>query len=172
MKTKFDASFARTDTERRARHGMPWTDKELTSLQDMFIAAMNLEHICNNLQRPADGVLNKLCYLNLIKRDPVNYCYWNVVDPISTTPRAPSHQPPNTKEEPTMSKNLIESKVFVNGVDATSMSDTEIFSLLAKTEVEIAKLEAIKTPSKKLGDAIAKLKTDVAKLAEYVDSRE
>ena len=70
-----------------------------------------------------------------------------------------------------MSKNLIESKVFVNGTDATGMSDGEIFSLIAKTEAEITKLEAIKTPSKKLAAAIDKLQEDVVKLATYVDER-
>lgn len=167
MRRIFDTSFARTDTERRARHGKPWTSDELRSLREMFMAGLGLVNICHSLDRPADGTLNKLCYLNVIRRDPVNNCYWVVTEPSSTTLKTAT-----TEEEPTMSKNLIESKVFVNGTDATGMSDSEIFSLIAKTEAEIAKLEAIKTPSKKLQGAIQKLKTDVGALAEYVDSRE
>ena len=87
-------------------------------------------------------------------------------------PRQQPTQPETTKKESTMSKQLIESKVFVNGIDATGMADAEIFRLIAKTEGEIEKLRAIKTASKKLSGAISKLEADVIKLAEYVDSRE
>lgn len=70
-----------------------------------------------------------------------------------------------------MTAKLIENKVYINGTDATGLSDKEIFVLIAKTEAEIDKMKAIKTPSKKLAAAIDKLQEDVVKLATYVDER-
>lgn len=173
MKIRFDASFARTDTVRRARHGRPWTVEEYGLLRKSFMQGHSLQQMCELLQRPADGTLNKLRHLRLIEFDGLRGCdYYYVALPINHPARLAPSTTELKKEEPTMNKNLIETKTFVNGVDATGMSDAEIFSLIAKTEAEIAKLEAIKTPSKKLAEAIGKLKTGVAELAEYVDDRE
>ena len=173
MKIRFDTSFARTDTERRARHGRPWTDEECSLLRKSFMQGHSLQQMCELLQRPADGTLNKLRHLRLIEFSSLRGCdYYYVALPINHPARLAHSTTEPKKEEPTMNKNLIETKTFVNGIDASGMSDTEIFSLIAKTEAEIAKLEAIKTPSKKLAEAIAKLKTGVAELAEYVDNRE
>lgn len=174
MKIKFDTSFARRDTERRARHGRPWIASEYEALRELFMQGKTLQEICVALHRPADGTLNKLREQHLLRFDSVSFCDYYVALPFNHPGRLlePAPQLATTKEEPVMSKNLIESKVFVNGIDATGMSDTEIFSLIAKTEAEIAKLRAIKTVSKKLSGAISKLEADVVKLAEYVDSRE
>ena len=169
MKPAFDTSFARTDTERRARYGLPWTSNDYANLRKLYLEGSSLVDMCHALQRPADGVLAKLRSTGLVAYDLLDNTYHCVVLP---NPRRQTLATPNTPKEPTMSKNLIESKVFVNGTDAIGMSDGEIFSLIAKTEAEITKLEAIKTPSKRLQGAIEKLKADVGKLAEYVDSRE
>lgn len=172
MKIQFDTSFALTDTVRRARHGRPWTDEEYGLLRKSFMQGHSLQQMCELLQRPAEGTLNKLRSEKLICFDSLLCCDYYVALPINHPTRLTHSTTELKKEEPTMNKNLIETKTFVNGVDATGMSDTEIFSLIAKTEAEIAKLEAIKTPSKKLAEAIGKLKTGVAELAEYVDNRE
>ena len=119
------------------------------------------------MQRPAEGVISKLQRGGDICYDHTDGCYR-----VSNPTQPATTQPATTKKELTMSKPLIESKVFVNGIDATDMADSEIFRLIAKTEDEIAKLRAIKTASKKLSGAISKLEADVTKLAEYVDSRE
>lgn len=162
MQPEFNTSFARTDNVKRARHGLPWTPAEYASLERLFVAGHDLKHISEALMRPADGVISKLQHCGFIRYDSTNNRY-RVTNPT---------QPATTKKEPTMSKQLIESKVFVNGIDATDMADAEIFRLIAKTEDEIAKLRAIKTASKKLSGAISKLEADVVKLADYVDSRE
>lgn len=172
MKIRFDTSFARADTVRRARHGRPWTAEEYGLLRKSFMQGHSLQQMCELLQRPADGTLNKLRYLRLVEFDSRRCCDCYVALPINHPARLAHSTTELKKEEPTMNKNLIETKTFVNGIDASDMSDTEIFSLIAKTEAEIGKLEAIKTPSKKLAEAIAKLKTGVAELAEYVDNRE
>lgn len=72
----WDTSFARRDSERRARHGMIWSEAELLKLKLLFVRGCSLEQICIELQRPADGVINKLCSpLNLIRLDPVSFKY-------------------------------------------------------------------------------------------------
>ena len=72
----WDASFKRRDNELRARHGMIWSEAELLKLKSLFVRGCNLEQLCIELQRPADGTLNKLCSpLNLIQLDPVSFKY-------------------------------------------------------------------------------------------------
>ena len=162
MQPEFNTRFALTDNVKRACHGLPWTPDEYITLARLFVAGRDLEYISEEMQRPAEGVISKLQSGRYISYDYTNGCY-RVNNPA---------QPATIKKESTMSKQLIESKVFVNGIDATGMADAEIFQLIAKTEDEIAKLRAINTASKKLSGAISKLEADVIKLAEYVDSRE
>lgn len=168
--TRFDTSFAGVDKERRARHGMPWTSHDYDRLRDLFQKGSSLKTMCEAMQRPAEGVLAKLISCGHLVSDTWGYHHYNYA-PANKVVFDDCHEPAPMKEV-TMTKNLIESKVFVNGTDATNMSDAEIFRLIAKTEDEIGNLKAIKTPSKKLSDAISKLEADVIKLAEYVDSRD
>jgi len=72
--------------------------------------------------------------------------------------------------EDTMSKN-IETKTFIRDADASSMSDNDIFRLIAKLEGEAEVLGKIKAKSAKVSKAIADLNEDVQKLVEYLDSR-
>ena len=73
----WDTSFKRRDNELRARHGMIWSEAELLKLKSLFVRGCNLEQLCIELQRPADGTLNKLCSpLNLIRLDPVSFKYY------------------------------------------------------------------------------------------------
>lgn len=72
--------------------------------------------------------------------------------------------------EDTMSKN-IETKTFIRGTEASSMSDNDIFRLIARLEGEAEVLGKIKVKSVKVAKAIADLNEDVQKLVEYLDSR-
>lgn len=63
---KFDTSFATRDHIRRDRHGMIWNDVELNKLRQLSAKGMPLEAICKSLQRPADGVINKLRQTHMI----------------------------------------------------------------------------------------------------------
>ena len=60
---------------------------------------------------------------------------------------------------------------FVNGNDASNLSDDELFAQLARGEQQLDKLKAIKTPSKKLAAQIEDMQDQLTKLAEYIDSR-
>lgn len=72
----WDTSFKQRDNKRRARHGMIWSEAELLKLKLLFVRGCSLEQICIELQRPADGTLNKLCSpLYLIHLDPISFKY-------------------------------------------------------------------------------------------------
>lgn len=73
----WNTSFKQRDYERRARHGMIWSEAELLKLKLLFVRGCSLEQICIELQRPADGVINKLCSpLQLIYIDTISLKYY------------------------------------------------------------------------------------------------
>ena len=173
----FDSSFEGRDNVTRKRHGLPWLAAELSSLRELYQEGKSLQEMCEMLERPATGTLTKLVGVGCLRRetDPRNYrsiYYYRM--PLAEDTAAVNetiNQTETIQKEPAMTAKLIENKVYINGTDATGLSDKEIFVLIAKTEVEIDKMKAIKTPSKKLAAAIDKLQEDVVKLATYVDER-
>lgn len=66
---------------------------------------------------------------------------------------------------------LIETRVFIKGVDASTMSDDAIFQAIAEAELEIDRLEQINNKPEKLGRKITKLCKAIAKVKAYVDNR-
>ena len=173
----FDSSFEGRDNVTRKRHGLPWLAAELSSLRELFQEGRSLQEMCEMLERPATGTLTKLVGVGCIRRetDTRNYrstYYYRM--PLAEDTAAVNeaiNQTETIQKEPTMTAKLIENKVYINGTEATGLSDKEIFVLIAKTEVEIDKMKAIKTPSKNLAAAIDKMQEDVRKLATYVDER-
>ena len=175
----FDSSFEGRDNVTRKRHGLPWLPIELSSLRELYQNGRSLQEMCERLERPATGTLTKLVGVGCIRRDmdPRNYrstYYYRMPlaeDTAAVNETINQTTTETTQKEPAMTAKLIENKVYINGTDATGLSDKEIFVLIAKTEAEIDKMKAIKTPSKKLAAAIDKLQEDVVKLATYVDER-
>ena len=171
----FDSSFEGRDNVTRKRHGMPWLSTELLRLRELFQEGKSLQEMCEMLERPATGTLTKLVGVGCIRRETDTRSYRSIYYyrmPLAEDTAAVNEAINQTTEkEPAMTAKLIENKVYINGTDATGLSDKEIFVLIAKTEVEIDKMKAIKTSSKKLAAAIDKLQEDVVKLATYVDER-
>ena len=171
----FDSSFEGRDNVTRKRHGLPWLTTELSSLRELYQEGKPLQEMCEMLERPATGTLTKLVGVGCLRRetDPRNYrsIYYYRMPLAEDTAAVNEAINQTTEKEPAMTAKLIENKVYINGTDATGLSDKEIFVLIAKTEAEIDKMKAIKTPSKKLAAAIDKLQEDVVKLATYVDER-
>lgn len=66
---------------------------------------------------------------------------------------------------------LIEKKTFINGVDASTLTDDQIFSVIKQAEAEIEGLELINNKPEKLGKKIAKLQKAIEKVRQYVDER-
>lgn len=171
----FDSSFEGRDNITRKRHGLPWLAAELSSLRELFQEGKSLQEMCEMLERPATGTLTKLVGVGCLRRETDLRSYRSIYYyrmPLAEDTAAVNEAINQTTEkEPTMTAKLIENKVYINGTDATGLSDKEIFVLIAKTEAEIDKMKTIKTPSKKLAAAIDKLQEDVVKLATYVDER-
>ncbi len=173
----FDSSFEGRDNVTRKRHGLPWLTAELSSLRELYQEGKSLQEMCEMLERPATGTLTKLAGIGCLRRGTYTRSYRSIYYyrmPLAEDTAAVNeaiNQTETTQKEPAMTAKLIENKVYINGTDATGLSDKEIFVLIAKTEAEIDKMKAIKTPSKKLAAAIDKLQEDVVKLATYVDER-
>ena len=171
----FDSSFEGRDNVTRKRHGLPWLPIELSSLRELYQNGKSLQEMCERLERPATGTLTKLVGVGCIRRETDTRSYRSTYYyrmPLAEDTAAVNEAINQTiQKEPAMTAKLIENKVYINGTDATGLSDKEIFVLIAKTEAEIDKMKAIKTPSKKLAAAIDKMQEDVVKLATYVDER-
>ena len=171
----FDSSFEGRDNVTRKRHGLPWLAAELSSLRELYQEGKSLQEMCEMLERPATGTLTKLVGVGCLRRETdtrsyrsTYYCRMPLAENTAAVNEAINQ---TIQKETIMTAKLIENKVYINGTDATGLSDKEIFVLIAKTEAEIDKMKAIKTPSKKLAAAIDKLQEDVVKLATYVDER-
>lgn len=59
----------------RARHGKPWEDSELKELKRLYMQGEELQHICDLMERPKEGVLPKLANLGLITKQ-TNGFFW------------------------------------------------------------------------------------------------
>lgn len=173
MKTRFDTSWGRNDTVKRARHGLPWTNQELARLTELYMGGRNLKEMSAFLQRPADGVINKLRHLDLINYDLINHSYYRVVMPNDGTDPNTFHVPPQLPKETTMNTTTpaLEVKTFIFGDDATNMADSEIFAKIASIEGKIADLDKIQTKPKKLVAVIDGMRADIQKLVDFVDAR-
>lgn len=65
----------------------------------------------------------------------------------------------------------IETKIFIFGVDASTMSDDQIVDRIFDIEGQIETLESVKNKPKKLVTKIEAMKADIKALVEYVDGR-
>lgn len=195
---KYDDSFRKRNTGFKwERHGKLWLQTEKENLEYYFRQGRTLEELCNLMQRPAEGVLNQLLKRRLLKHKVPgwNYDYVYAVDVPETAMEValPHCHTQNSKisffretefgwtptpfhttsiddtGEPIM--NNIETKTFIRGAEASSMSDSDIFRLIAKLEGEAEVLGKIKVKSVKVAKAITDLNEDVQKLVEYLDSR-
>lgn len=144
--------------------GKRWDSEELAALRYNYNLGLDLTEICTRHKRPKSGVLNKLCELRLLRYDSSTYNYIVVSKPKNQSQT-------ETEKETIMSNANIENKVFIQGKDATEMTDAQIFSLIAKLEGEQDKLSQIKNKPKKLVAAIHALTLDIEMLVEYVDGR-
>lgn len=192
MSTIFDTSYLERGNVRRERHGKPWESSEYARLSELYMRRASLQRMCEDLGRPAAGVIPKLEDLGCIARlsgnwrDPASkvwYCRMEqnpipapLGKQVSYDLHSPSNSNPNPdpQEEPTMSASTpktIETRILIQGEDASQLSDGAIFTLIAKLEAQAEKLGAIKAKPKKLEAAIAEIQADIAKLCNYVDTR-
>lgn len=193
----FVADFVRTTEATNtawSRHGVVWTAVEYDILVAEFCTGKSLKTICHVLERSPAGVIPKLESLGLIRvvpglgdysryvcdQRPVDswlYQRESVRDVIKKLCEVPELSTQLTQltqptKEPTMAAaKTIESKTFILGQDAEGMTDQDIFNLIAKTEKEIAALNAIQSKPKKLTSKIEEMQKDIDKLVKFVDER-
>jgi hypothetical protein len=155
------------DTKHRARHGETWTKDEVAKLLDLWDnTTLDLLEICDLMERPVAGVVPKLVMNNRIWDDiHTRGHYWH-------NPRGQQTNQTTDQEQDMSNTPVIETKTFIAGVDAATMSDAQIFRKIASIEQDIDKLLQIKRKPQKLIDAIETMRKDVVALCEYVDSRE
>ena len=146
--------------------GKKWEVEELAALRENYNLGLSLHDICVRHKRQKLGVLNKLCELRILRYSSANYSYI-----VVSKPKNANQSQTETEKETIMSNANIENKVFIQGKDATEMTDAQIFSLIAKLEGEQDKLSQIKNKPKKLVAAIHALTLDIEMLVEYVDGR-
>lgn len=65
----------------------------------------------------------------------------------------------------------IKTKTLIQGVDASQMTDTQIFTKIHELETQIAALNQIEAKPQKLLAAVAELRADIKNLVDYVDNR-
>ena len=198
---QLDVSYAKkpgiNDREHWARYGRPWEDHEYIMLKQLFWGGKNLEQICIAMNRPPNGVLNKLREAECVEFDLSGYRYVarkktpaNSAIPFTsgTEVKGPPQefgeviidsavsQPTTlTFQEILMNKTdiiKIETKTYVNGTDVATLSDSEIYSLIAAQEAQVEELEKINTKPKKLVAEIEKRKAGIQALVDYLDSKE
>lgn len=197
---QLDVDYAKksgiNDRERWARYGRPWGDHEHTMLKQLFWGGKNLEQICIAMNRPPNGVLNKLREARCVEFDQSGLRYVvrkktpaNSAVPITPVPdKAPLQEfdevvidsavsQPITLTFPEILMNKtdiikIETKTLVNGVDVATMDDSEVYSLIRAQEALIEDLDKIKTKPKKLVAEIEKRKAGIQALVDYLDSKE
>lgn len=162
----FCTSFTYRDHSRRANHGCIWTHEHLSRLEELFHQGASLQEMCEDLQRPADGTLNKLLQKKLVRRDLISNVYYRVR-------RRPQALPPQAPEDITMTQAapVIETKTFIEGIDAANLSDEQIFKKIASLEISIKTWGAIENKPKKLDAMIEQTKADITALVSYVDGR-
>ena len=65
----------------------------------------------------------------------------------------------------------IETKIFIFGTDASTMSDDQIVDRIFDIERQIETLQSVKNKPKKLVAKLNAMQDDIKALVEYVDSR-
>lgn len=152
--------------------GKPWTVEDISVINEMFDRGQALPALCYKVYRTPVGVLAQLRKSGRLVQDPVTYQYF-VNDPNWTdcTAARADKQATKINEETIMNNANIETKVFIQGKDASGLSDNQIFQAIAKLEVEMASLEKIKNKPKKLQAVLEAMQADIEKLVEYVDAR-
>ncbi len=159
-----------TEAVKPERYGLPWTDEELGKLKSLWIDSnLSFAAICKCMKRPETEIAAKLQHIGYICHNS-NLCYNEYEVKYRPSPLAEK-----AAKEPTInpfeSKIMFETKTFINEKDASQLSDQEIFKHIAAAEKNLEAFQGLKTKSKKKDAAIAKLKEDLAKMAEYLDNR-
>jgi len=175
----FDASFAERDKVQRANHGKPWEAQEYLALKFYFSNGETLEQMCNTMGRPARGVLPKLFQLELIFSNGSGTVFRQIPTQIKEDSMERSVEKYGctsgiadaTSDATPAASPAFETRHFIHGREAASMTDAYIFNLIGRKEDEINRLNRIHNKPAKLVAAIEALQSEIDQLVKYVDAR-
>jgi hypothetical protein len=171
----FDTSFIKREKNLQpSNHGALWTPQQEHKLKSLFEMGRDLEGLCEAMGRTTDSLTCRLGKMGLITYDNTTnkYHYAHIINAHRLTQPTPVSA---TQTQPTkeiiMSAANIETKTFIGGVEASQLSDAQIFNQIHKLEVEVGRWEGIQNRPKKLDKLIAGIQKDIADLVKYVDGR-
>lgn len=167
----FDDSFARSIKERntrRARHGMTWPPVEMEQLRDLYMQGHSLCKMCEVLERPAQGILPKLCDLGLIEYCAGQYFILRMPNPVKNLTSTITE----IKESQVTAPITITYVTLLNGRSITEYSDTELYGLIAREELEIEKLCKVRNQPQRLQNEIARRQKGILELVAFMDAQE
>lgn len=161
---------------RGARYGRPWTPQDISALAQCIADSLPLVRVCEALQRPSSGVISKACWLRMLTSTSASGSYTDVVytvnGRVAEKVLASFNNAAPIKENVMATEKNIETLVMIQGENAASKSDTQLYQLIAKLEGQIKTLTAIENKPKKLQKTLAELQRDIDQIVAYVDSRE
>lgn len=171
------------EPSRWCNYGKRWTLEEKQILLRTFNQGKDLEAMCVIMGRPFAGVIVKLEEAGVVGQCDRGYYYRldkqqrHAASYGASSPQIVGLRADNviidTPKEITMNQTTpnIETKTFINGADASGMSDAAIFSKIATLEAEHNRLDGIQNKPNKLVAVMVAIKEDIAKLVAYVDGR-
>lgn len=110
------------------------------------------------------------------------FSYENIPLRLVPAPRAeredfwlvPTSPPTDTEEQPmpnSFHDNRFETRHFIDGVDASKLSEQQLIDAIADSEQEIARLENIQAKSERIAALIKLRKGDIDNMVEVLDAR-
>jgi hypothetical protein len=179
--------------EQAANHGFAWTPQEIRDLITRFYSGVRIGDLAVIHRRKRNAIALKLQGLGQIEYDGIQSRYRVKEHPMSLvststaigTMAVSTNSVPisnggtyvtnatiNTQGETKVADKNIETKVFIKGVDAANLTDSQIFDRISNLEQQIANLNKIENKPKKLTTAIKDLQKDIRDMIDYVDSRD
>lgn len=110
-------------------------------------------------------------YINSIKEERATDSRKSVYVAESSNPSCEIPTPPKEPEVMNDKPNTFETKHFVNGVEASTLSDSQLIHAIKVLESEISSLKEVKTESQKILAKIASLDQQRQEIAALLDSR-
>lgn len=163
MQVQFDMSFRNRDKGLRPNHGLLWTEAQDEKLNALAWQGLGLEALCDKMGRSAVSITKRLEAGGLLEERYGEY--------FITVNDSPSENQSTNQPEATMPTPLIEKKVFINGVDGATLSDTHILKLILAKEAEVESWIRMKERPGKLLGRLAELGDEIKALSKYLDER-
>jgi hypothetical protein len=165
------------------RHGQLWTIAEHATLDNLWWQGCAFSRICETMERPPAGVLSKLVEHKLLNYDNVNHKYTVLRPPTLTTNMANADFASITNSITQLNKETnmningpvtLVTKIFIDatGTDVDTLTNPQIYDLIASQEAAIKKLEVIENKPKRLQKEIEARKAGIAALVAHLDKKE